>query len=188
VKQARQQWVAESKTWDCAGLVFLDESGATTNLTRRYGRAERGQRVCDATPQGHWCVRTMISAIRVDGTTACMSIDSPTDADVFTAYVRAVLAPTLRPGEIVILDNLGAHKHAAAVALLVAAGATVRYLPPYSPDLNPIEKMWSKIKEFLRRAQARTSSALHRAISAAFRSIVAKDARGWFASCGYTIS
>ena len=186
--RARQGWAEKSKTWDCTRLVFIDESGATTNMTRRCGRAVRGQRVYDATPQGHWCVRTMISSVRVDGTTACMSVDAATDADVFTAYVREVLVATLRVGDIVILDNLGAHKHAAARELIQRAGATIEYLPPYSPDLNPIEKMWSKIKEYLRMAKARTSRALHKAIREAFRTIAAEDALAWFASCGYSIS
>ena len=187
MKRARQVWAQKSQTWDRARLVFLDESGAKTNMTRRRGRAVRGNRVYDATPQGHWCVRTMISAVRVDGTTACMSVDCATDGDVFTAYVREVLVPTLRAGDIVVLDNLGVHKHPVAIELIKRAGAQVEYLPPYSPDLNPIEKMWSKIKEFLRAAKARTSHALHAAIAAAFLTISAEDALSWFASCGYTI-
>jgi transposase len=168
--------------------VFLDESGTTTNLTRRCGRAARGCRVYDAMPQGHWCVRTLLSSVRADGTTACMSVDSATDGDVFLVYVREVLVPTLRAGDIVILDNLSVHKHTEAIALMKGAGATVEYLPPYSPDLNPIEKMWSKIKEFLRAAKARTSRTLHAAITAAFRTISAADVRSWFAACGYSIS
>ena len=133
-------------------------------------------------------MRTMVAAVRVDGTTACMSVDCATDGDVFTAYVREVLVPALQVGDIVVLDNLGVHKHPVAIELIERAGARVEYLPPYSPDLNPIEKMWSKIKEFLRAAKARTSRALHAAITAAFRTISAEDARSWFASCGYTIS
>jgi transposase len=188
VRRARVLWAEKRQAWDCGRLVFIDESGAKTNLTRRRGRAARGCRVYDATPHGHWCVRTMISSVRADGTTACMSVDSATDRDVFTAYVRAVLVPTLRPGDIVVLDNLAAHKHSMAAELIGQAGATVEYLPPYSPDLNPIEKMWSKIKEFLRAAKARTSQALHKAITAAFLTISTADALAWFASCGYTIS
>ena len=188
MKRARQLWVQKCQAWDPDRLVFLDESGAKTNMTRRRGRAARGSRVYDTAPQGHWCVRTLIAAVRVDGTTACMSVDCATDGDVFTAYVQEVLVPTLRVGNIVVLDNLGAHKHAAAIELIRGAGATVEYLPPYSPDLNPIEKMWSKIKEFLRAAKARTSRALHQAITAAFRTISGKDALSWFASCGYSIS
>jgi len=157
-------------------------------MTRRRGQAARGCRVYDTAPHGHWWVRTMISSVRADGTTACMRVDSATDREVFTAYVREILVPTLRPGDIVILDNLSPHKPAPATELIGRAGATVEYLPPYSPDLNPIEKMLSKIKEFLRAAKARTSQALNKAISAAFQTISAADALTWFASCGYTIS
>jgi len=169
-------------------LVFIDESGATTNMLRQRGRALRGCRVYDASPQGHWCVRTMISSVRVDGTAVCVSVDGATDGDVFTAYVRAALAPALRSGDIVILDNLGVHKNEGALALIRQAGAAVEFLPPYSPDFNPIEKMWSKIKEFLRSAKARTPQSLDAAITAAFLTISAADALAWFASCGYTIS
>jgi len=122
-------------------------------MLRRRGQALRGCRVYDAAPQGHWCVRTMICSVRVDGAA---------DGDVFTTYVRAVLVPSLRVGDIVILDNLGVHKNKGALALIRQAGAVVKFLPPYSPDFNPIEKIWSKIKEFLRSAKARTSEALGR--------------------------
>jgi len=116
-----------------------------------------------------------------------MSIDSATGGEVFLAYVANVLVPALRPGDIVILDNLGAHKNAAVEAAIRAAGATVEYLPAYSPDLNPIEKMWSKIKAVLRALKARTSRALNAAIRKAFRSVTPDDALSWFASCGYTL-
>ena len=176
------------KSWQCGRLVFIDESGAKTNMTRIRGRAERGARVYDSAPHGHWCVRTMISSVRSDGATACMTVDSATDREVFIAYVRDVLVPTLRHGDIVVMDNLRPHKHAAVAALIEKAGASVEYLPPYSPDLNPIEKMWSKIKEFLRSAKARTSDALNEAIAAAFLTVSQSDALSWFASCGYTIN
>lgn len=127
----------------------------------------------------------MISSVRLDGTTACMGIDDATSAEVFREYVRHVLAATLRPGDIVVLDNLAAHKDAEALDLIRVAGAEVWFLPPYSPDLNPIEKMWSKIKEFLRAAKARTFDALLAAIADALKTITAQDACGWFESCGY---
>jgi len=165
--------------------VFLDESGAKTNLTRLRGRAKGRQRVLDDTPHGHWCTTTMISSVRLDGSTACMAIDDATSAEVFREYVRGVLIPTLRPGDIVVLDNLSAHKDAEALDLIYAADAEVWFLPPYSPDLNPIEKMWSKIKEFLRAAKARTFDALLAAIADALKTITAQDAQGWFESCGY---
>jgi transposase len=128
----------------------------------------------------------MISSIRLDGSTACMAIDGATSGEVFREYVRQVLLPTLRPGDIVVLDNLSAHKDIGALATIKSAGADVWFLPPYSPDFNPIEKMWSKIKEFLRSAKARTFDALLAAIADALKTITAQDARGWFESCGYT--
>jgi transposase len=130
----------------------------------------------------------MISSVRLDGTTACMAIDGATSAEVFREYVGRVLVPTLRPGDIVIFDNLSAHKDAQAIDLILAAGATALPLPAYSPDMNPIEKMWSKVKEFLRDAKARTFDTLFNAIAAALKTITAQDAQGWFESCGYVAS
>lgn len=129
----------------------------------------------------------MISSVRLDGSTACMTIDGATDTAVFQAYVRAVLCPSLRPGDIVVMDNLGPHKNEQTLALIAAAGASVRFLPAYSPDLNPIEMMWSKLKALLRAAEARTAEELQRAIAAALQRISAQDAGHWFAACGYSI-
>lgn len=129
----------------------------------------------------------MISSVRLDGSTACMTIEGATDTAVFQAYVREILGPSLRPGDIVVMDNLGAHKNEQTLALLAAAGATVRFLPAYSPDLNPIEMMWSKVKTLLRTAEARTAEELQRAIASALRQVRAQDAVGWFAACGYSI-
>ncbi|MDD4061555.1 MAG: IS630 family transposase, partial [Kiritimatiellae bacterium] len=139
-------------------------------------------------PHGHWSVRTLISSVRADGETACLSVDAATDAEIFQAYVQKILVPTLRPGDIVVMDNLGSHKRPAVEKAVVSAGARVEYLPAYSPDLNPIEKMWSKIKAHLRAAEARTSRTLHAAIRKAFDSVTPEDAGSWFASCGYTIT
>ena len=169
-------------------LVFVDESGAKTNMVRLRGRAPRGERVYDSAPHGHWCNTTMLSSIRWDGTTACMVVDGATDADVFQAYVRNTLVPSLRPGDCVIMDNLGPHKTAAVERLLAEAGATWRWLPPYSPDFNPIENMWSKVKNSLRSAKARTPKTLLAAIGSALRQVTPQDAAHWFAACGYTIS
>ena len=156
-------------------------------MIRLYGRAPRGERVRDAAPHGHWGVRTLIGSVRGDGQTTCMTIDAPTDRNVFLAYVKKVLVPTLRPGDIVVMDNLAAHKTPAVIEAIRSAGAFVEYLPPYSPDLNPIEKMWSKIKALLRAMAARTSRALHRAIRRSLERVTPQDAVSWFASCGYTI-
>lgn len=129
----------------------------------------------------------MISSIRLDGTTACMTLAGATDTEAFRTYVQKVLCPTLRPGDIVIMDNLSPHKSEATLALIAAAGAAVEFLPAYSPDLNPIEKMWSKVKWLLRSAEARTAAELVTAIGAALAAVTARDALNWFASCGYNI-
>ncbi len=154
-------------------------------MTRLRGRARGGARCVDHAPNGHWMTTTMISAIRADGSTASMTIDGATCGEVFRVYAQKVLAPTLRPGDIVILDNLAAHKDAQALQHIKAAGATVLPLPPYSPDLNPIEQMWSKVKEHLRNAKARTQQALEEAIADALASITPQDAQHWFEHCGY---
>ena len=130
----------------------------------------------------------MISSVRLDGSTAAMVIEGATTGDVFEAYVREVLCPTLRPGDIVVMDNLSSHKRATLEMLIEQAGASVRFLPPYSPDLNPIEMMWSKVKSFLRTAKARTQTTLLDAIAAALKTVTANDAKGWFTECGYPSS
>lgn len=186
VKVQRDAWREQTAGVDVCRLVFLDESGAKTNMTRLYGRSFDGQRVVGAAPHGHWRTTTMLAAMRIDGSTAPMVIEGPTDAEVFEAYVEQVLAGSLRPGDIVVMDNLAPHKKPAVIAMIEAAGAEVWFLPPYSPDFNPIEKMWSKIKAFLRKAKARTWEALLAAIRAALQEVSDADARNWFASCGYT--
>ena len=128
----------------------------------------------------------MISSIRVDGSTACMTVDGATTTEVFRAYVATVLIPTLRPGDVVILDNLSPHKDEETIRLIEQAGARVQHLPPYSPDFNPIENMWSKVKERLRAAKARTEKALWDAMAEALRQVTPSDARNWFAACGYS--
>ena len=166
-------------------MVFLDESGAKTNLTRLRGRALRGKRLLASHPHGHWQTTTMLASLRLDGSSACMTIEGATDTEVFRTYVQVVLCPTLRPGDVVVMDNLSPHKHDTILQVIGQAGATVRFLPAYSPDLNPIEKMWSKVKELLRGAEARTGQGLQSAIAAALACVTAQDAMNWFASCGY---
>ena len=187
MKLARVAWQQEWAQAPAGGLVFLDESAAKTNLTRLWGRAQRGTRVLDSAPAGHWGTTTMIGSVRLDGTTACMTIDDATDTDVFRADVERVLGPTLRPGDVVVMDNLAPHKHPETLRLIEATGATARCLPAYSPDFNPIEKMWSKIKSYLRGAKARTRRCLDNAIARALTTVTGKDAQGWFAACGYRI-
>jgi len=167
-------------------LIFLDESGAKTNLTRLCGRALKGERVHASTPHGHWHTTTMISSIRLNGSTACMALEGTTDTESFRAYVGEVLLPTLQPGDIIVMDNLSPHKSDPTLTLITNAGAQVLFLPAYSPDLNPIEKMWSKVKNLLRGAEARTPADLITAIGQALAQVTAQDALGWFASCGYS--
>lgn len=155
-------------------------------MTRLRGRALRGRRLHAHAPAGHWQTTTMISSIRLDGSTACMIVESATDTEVFRAYVRQVLVPTLRPGDLVIMDNLTPHKNEETMALITQAGAQALFLPAYSPDLNPIEKMWSKVKNRLRSLEARTAAELQAAIATALAEVTANDAAAWFASCGYS--
>ena len=166
-------------------LVFVDESGATTEMTRRYGRAPCGERIREATPAGHWSTLTLLGAMSRDGMLASMTVESPTDGDVFLAYLDQVLCPALRPGQVVVMDNLSAHKIEGVRQRMEAAGAPLLYLPPYSPDFNPIEKAWFKIKERLRSAQSRTVAALEEIIPLALQTISAQNASAWFSHCGY---
>jgi transposase len=168
--------------------VFIDESGVTRSMTRRYGRAPKGERVFGSVPLGHWEVTTLIGALAIDGLRASFSVDAATDADVFQTFVHQVLQPALHPGDVVIWDNLPAHKTPALKPLIESVQATLLPLPPYSPDFNPIEQCWSKLKERLRATEARTREALEQAITRAFASITATDARGWFQHCGYRLT
>jgi len=165
---------------------LIDESAAKTNLTRRYGRGPKTARLDASAPHGHWCTTTMISSLRSDGSTACLTLDGATDTEVFQVYVKAVLCPTLRPGDTVVRDNLRAHKNEQTLALIEQTGAYGAFLPAYSPDLNPIERMWSQVKARLRAAQARTQESLLEAIGKALAAVSAQDAQNWFAHCGYT--
>jgi len=188
VKRKRELWLAELPSLDPSQLVFLDESGAKTNMTRLRGRAKGGNRLYSSAPHGHWCTTTIISSIRLNGQTASMEIGSATDSRIFREYVRQVLAPTLQPGDIVVMDNLRAHYDAESISLIEQTGACVKFLPPYSPDFNPIEKMWSKVKEKLRGMGARTQEELSEAISIALSTVRSQDAEGWFSSCYITSS
>ena len=186
VKKAREEWKARQVNLDMQRLVFLDETGAKTNMTRLYGRAMHGERCYDSTPDGRWERTTLLSAIRVNGETYSMVFDGALDAKMYNAYIEKILAPALKPEDIVIADNLNVHKSEIAKRLVEEMGASYIALPPYSPDLNPIEKMWSKIKQFLRGVKARTREELEKAIASALDTITSEDAEGWFASCGYS--
>jgi transposase len=149
-------------------------------MTRLYGRRPDGRRIHEATPGGHWKIMTMLAALRRRGISAAMTIEEATDGDIFLAYVEQVLCPTLASGDVVVMDNLAAHKVKGVAALIQARGAEVLYLPPYSPDLNPIEKAWSKIKQRLRSNCPRNAAELEQAIADAIASITAEDAQAWF--------
>ena len=166
-------------------FVFLDESNAQTTMTRRYGRAPRGERVVDHVPAGEYHSTTILGALRSDGTVAAMVYEGGTDVAVMQAFAAGELQTILRPRDIVVMDNLSAHKDAGVIAAIEAAGAIVGFLPPYSPDLNPIEEMGSKVKEILRSVKARTADALLDAIGMALRAVTVDDAEAWFAHCGY---
>lgn len=166
-------------------FVFLDETGLSTAMTRLYGRAPRGQRLVEAVPEAHWQMTTLVSAIRRGGVVGSLEFPGATDEAAFRTYLEHVLVPALRPGDIVVLDNLAAHRVGAVARRLRKAGAGVWYLPPYSPDFNPIEKIWSKVKAHVRRAKARTTEALWEAIARALEAVTAQDCQGCFAFCGY---
>jgi len=187
VQEKRREYQAAIVREVVGRLKFLDEAGSSIAMTGLYGRAAPGQRVLDSVPQNYSENITMLAAISLAGVSAPMTIQGAVDALVFKAYVERVLCPTLSLGDVVVMDNLGAHKVAGIQELIAAAGARVMYLPPYSPDFNPIEKCWSKIKTALRAAKARTREALEAALKAALLSITVEDAAGWFASCGYPV-
>ena len=188
VREKREIWREKTAAVDLTRFVFLDESGAKTDMTRLYARSFDGERIADSTPQSHWHTTTMISSLRLDGSSESMAIEGATDGDVFQVYVDKVLSPNLKPGDIVVMDNLSPHRMQGVRKSIEAKGAQLWFLPPYSPDMNPIEKMWSKIKAFLRKMKARTEEALFGAIGDALRTVAAADALGWFALCGYVQS
>lgn len=181
------EWRRRSAAVDAARYVFLDETATTTAMDRTHGRGPSGVRVDGPVPHGHWKVLTLTAAVRLGGVpeAACLAFDGATNAACFEAYVGRCLVPALRPGDVVVMDNLSCHKTAEVERLIAAAGAEVWYLPPYSPDLNPIEQLFSKLKAALRRAKARTIEALIEAIGEALRSVTPEDIRGWFAHSGY---
>jgi transposase len=185
VQQARADYREIIEPLEIESLRFIDESGVNLAMTRAYGRSRRGERVVGAVPQNYGQNVTMIAALALHGPEAVMTIDGATDAAVFRAYVEQVLCPTLTAGDIVVMDNLRAHKVAGIREHIEARGARLIYLPPYSPDFSPIEPCWSKLKTLLRAAQARTREALEAAIRDALVAVTPSDARGWFRHCGY---
>ena len=161
-------------------LIYLDESGVSTQMTRLYARAPRGVRVHAGVPGGHWKMLTVVGAMDHNGMLATMTVEAATDREVFLAYLDHVLCPKLRAGHVVVMDNLSTHKVQGVRERIEACGASLLYLPPYSPDLNPIEKAWFKLKQALRAIAARTADQLHNAIAKLLPTITTKDARAWF--------
>ena len=188
VLKAREEYRARTQGLELERLKFVDESGVNLALTRLFGRAPKGARVCDAVPQNYGENLTLLGALSSAGVAALMTVDGATDGEVFLAFVREVLAPTLNLGDVVLWDNLGAHRSPAVRAAVEARGAQLIFLPPYSPDLNPIERCWSKIKTCLRAAKARTREALEAALKQALATVTESDARAWFAHCGYALN
>jgi len=165
--------------------VFIDETWAKTNMTRMRGRAPRGARLVDKVPHGHWMTTTLIGALGIDGVRCSTVVDGPVNADVFTAFVDQVLCPALRPGDIVVMDNLSSHKGVEVRRLIESGGAELLYLPPYSPDLSPIKPAFSKIKQRLRGLACRTREALWCSMQSVLDTVTNNDAANFFTHCGY---
>lgn len=185
MQEARCDWKHNQPTLDVEKLVFLDETSTATNMTRRYGRAQTGKRCVAAVPHGHWKTTTFVAGLRHDRLTAPMVADGPMDGALFLAYVREFLCPTLKPGDVVIADNLSSHKVAGVVDAIESAGAKLVHLPPYSPDLNPIEKFFSKLKALLRKAAKRTVEELWTEVGDLLDTVSPEECRNYFHSSGY---
>ena len=185
ILRRRQEWFDEQLDLDPARLVFIDETWASTNMARRYGRALRGQRLRASVPHGHWKTTTFIAGLRLTGLVAPFVLDGPINRDAFGVYVEKVLVPELRPGDVVVMDNLSSHKGPSVRALIETAEATLLYLPPYSPDFNPIENAFAKLKALLRKAAERTIDALWTTIGHALDAVTQADCANCFRAAGY---
>ena len=185
VAAARARWKSDQATLDPARLVFIDETGASTKMVRLYGRARRGRRAIGRVPWGHWKTVTFVAGLRRDAITAPFVIDCPMNGVIFVEYVRQCLAPTLSPDDIVVMDNLPAHKVDEVREIIEAAGAELRYLPPYSPDLNPIEQGFAALKAHLRKAKERTVPALYDRIGQLLDRFEPTACRNYFRNSGY---
>jgi transposase len=188
VRAKRQEWKAAQPAMDAARLWFVDETWASTNMCRAYGRAPVGERLVCPVPHGHWKTTTFIAALGVGGMAAPLAIDGAVNGDLFVAYVERVLVPALRPGDVVVMDNLSSHKRAGVRAAIEAAGCTLSYLPPYSPDLSPIEKAFSKLKALLRKAGERTVEGLWRFLGECLDAFSPQECRNYFRHCGYQVA
>ena len=186
MKEKRRAWRERMPGLDPKKLVFIDETGANTKMTRRYGRAPVGQRVVGRVPHGHWKTTTFVAALRSDGLVAPMVIDGAMNGDLFVAYAKQVLVPTLRAGDVVVMDNLASHKRVAAVRAIEGAGCMVAYLPPYSPDYNPIELAFAKIKAELRAAELRTIDKVEDFFGTVHVAFTNDECRSYIRHAGYT--
>lgn len=175
-------------TCEVARLKFIDEAAVHTAMTRHYGRAAPGARVVESIPRNYRRSTSVISCLGWNGVAATMTVDGAVDTLVFDTYVAQVLRPSLQPGDILVLDNLSAHKASCIEEVGTACGARVIWLPPYSPDYSPIEQLWSKVKETLRTRKARTREALEGALTYALQLVSKADIRGWFSHCGYAVA
>lgn len=183
--QKREDWEQCLPGLDLNKLVFFDECGVNTRMARLYGRCPQGRRLVDCAPAGHYRTLTLMSAVRLEGILAPMLLDGPVNAQTFAGYVEQCLVPALSPGDILIMDNLPAHKSPRVTLAVERAGCRLVYLPPYSPDLNPIENTWSKVKAHLRKAAARTFETTVEAVGDALRLITDTDCENYFEHCGY---
>lgn len=188
MKAMRQDFREHAAQWVCRRLKFLDESGLYLGMTRRYGWATRGQRVHDAVPVNYGTPWTVVATISFDGVQAPWLLEGAMNADAFNTYVTEVLCPILQPGDIVVMDNLSAHKQVTIRQSIEVCGAHVEFLPPYSPDFNPIELCWAKVKQALRSARAKTAGELLTALAEALRSVSIADITNWLRHCGYALS
>ena len=185
MKAAREAWFDGQLDLDPAKLIFIDETGASTKMARLRGRAKRGRRCRAAIPHGHWKTITFTAGLRLDGLVAPMVLDGAMNGKAFLAYIKQVLVPVLAKGDVVVIDNLPAHKVKAVRKAIEAAGARLLYLPPYSPDFNPIENAFSKLKALLRKAAARTITELWDAINECLDQFTPDECRNYFAAAGY---
>ena len=185
---ARQRWKADQPSLDAKRLVFVDETGTSTKMVRTHGRCRRGRRLIGKAPWGHWKTTTFTAALRCDGLVAPFVLDGPMNGEAFLVYVETVLAPSLSEGDIVVIDNLSAHKVEGVRAAIEARDAILLYLPPYSPDLNPIEMAFAKLKTLLRKAAARTTDALWDAIADVLAAFTPNERANYLAHAGYASS
>jgi transposase len=185
VAAARAKLKAEQPSLDASRLVFIDETAVTTKMVRQYGRSPRGERLVAKVPHGHWKTLTLVAALRIDGLTAPYVIDGAMDGPTFLAYVEQVLVPTLRRDDVVFLDNLRTHKVDGVAEAIEAAGATLRYLPSYSPDLNPIEQAFAKLKAALRKGATRTVEKLWKLIGKLVKAFAPEECANYFRHAGY---